>query len=120
MSPVPKVPESVQVTPDSLKSPVKDLLKSHGFSLNSIFTGNTTYVSDMRPPPDCRIPHTQSLADDSSHCPDEDWEEDSHDPEQLGRAEKRKMFLLGLRNLVRELQHAPVGEVLTKMVGNCR
>ena len=56
------------------------------------------------------IPLNPSVVDDSSHCPDEEDWEDMPDPEELGRAEKRRMFLQGLRNLVPELEHAPVAE----------
>ena len=40
----------------------------------------------------------------------DEWESESLDPEEIGRGEKRKMYLQGLRNLVPELRHAPESE----------
>ena len=110
-TPVPKVPEPVQVNPDLIQSPVKDLLRSHGYSLDSIFAGVEDYASSMRPPPQHRIPvSSQSVSDTASLCPDEEWDAENEEPEDLGRGEKRRMYFQGLRNLVPELKHAPVDE----------
>ena len=66
-TPVQEVPEPAHVNPDSVQSPVKDLLRSHGFSLDSIFKGVEDYASGMRAPPQHRIPvSTHSVADDAS------------------------------------------------------
>ena len=63
----------------------------------------------MRPPPNTKIPHTQSVAGDST-APEDEWDDTSEDPDQIGRVEKRRMYLHGLRNLLPELMHAPVSE----------
>ena len=79
------VPDSAQIDPDTIQSPVRDLLRSHGLSLDSIFKSRDVedYASGIRDPPQHRIPvsHTQSVADDASLCLDDEWETESHDPE---------------------------------------
>ena len=90
----------------------EDVLKAHGFSLESVFQ-----YAQQRPPPPTKIPKTSSVCGESvssrgsiNRSVDGDQEFEHEDEEDLGRGEKRKMFLQGLRNLVPELQHAPMNE----------
>ena len=90
LSPIPGVSEPSNTRLDSLQPEARDLLQAHGFSLGSIFD---TQVQDFstRPPPNTKIPHTQSVAGDST-APEEEWDDNSEDPDQIGRVEKRCMF----------------------------
>ena len=96
----------------NVQSPVKDLLKARGFSLDSIFKDVEDYASDVRAPPVDRIPRApRSVSGDSVSSKvsilqeSEDGEHDMED--ELGRGERRKMYLFGLKNLVPKLKHAP-------------
>ena len=65
----------------------------------------------MRASPQHRIPHTQSGSESASvYQESEDWEAqgEEEEVEDIGRGEKRRMYLQGLRNLVPELKHAPI------------
>ena len=114
-STVPKVP--IDTEKDSqVQSPVKDLLRAHGFSLDSIFKDVEEYASDVRAPPVDKIPKTHSSVGGesvSSRVSIIESDDGEHDfDEDLGRGEKRKMYLQGLRNLVPELKHAPIDQEL--------
>ena len=91
------------------------MLQAHGFSLDSIFKDVEEYASDIRAQPVDRIPRApHSVSGDSVSSKvsilqeSEDGEHDMED--ELGRGERRKMYLLGLRNIVPELKHAPLDQ----------
>ena len=109
------MPTPVQVHPDSIQSPVKDLLKSHGYSLDSIFKEVEDYASDIRAPPQHRIPvDPRSVSGNSVSSKVSVYQEfedcDIEVEEELGRGERQKMYLSGLRNLVPELKHTPLDQ----------
>ena len=68
------------------------------------------YAGGMRAPPQHRIPHTSPGLDTSSvqQVSEDEEVQELEEVDDLGRSEKRRMFLLGLRNLVPELRHAPI------------
>ena len=81
-------------------------------SLGSILNTSVNVVADsMRPPPAAPIPcipRSTSVSERSDF--DEEYYEDS--VEDLGRKERRKMYLSGLRNLVPDLVHPAPTQVL--------
>ena len=80
------------VDPDTIQSPVRELLKSHGLSLDSIFKHSDVqdYVSQIRSPPPHRIPRVQSVSDSALvYQESEDWEQgEEEQAEELGRGER--------------------------------
>ena len=102
-------PEVVQVREDvSLTSNTQSNNQSAGLSLGSILnTGVNVAEGNMRPLPPGPIPRLpRSTFGDSvserSEFDDEFYEESAED---VGRKERRRMFLSGLRNLVPDLVH---------------
>ena len=97
-------------------SPVRDLLQAHGFPLDSIFKDVGDYASDMRPSPIDKILRVALSVSGESISSRTfglvlETEGSEHDCEEdLGRDERCKMYLSGLRNLVPELKHAEVDQ----------
>ena len=82
--------------------------EDQGLSLGSILDEVNGYANTMRPPPNIPMPTVQNSNDGDSvaesELVDESFSEETE--EDLGRKERRRMFLSTLRNLVPELQHS--------------
>ena len=109
-------PTPTDTTQTLVQSPIRDLFTAHGFSMDSIFKDVGDYASDARSPPIDKIHRVpSSITGDSVSSRvsalDLESEGGDHDlDEELGRGERRKMYLLGLQNLVPELKHASVDD----------
>ena len=106
-----KTPVST-VTQCTLQSQGLNTVESQGLSLDSILHDVGDYASIMRPPPSTSIPRvessdTEETSSSRAACVDYEGTEVDFD-EDVGRKEKRRMYLSSLRNLVTELKHAQV------------
>ena len=77
--------------------------QDQGYSLGSLLNDVSDYAGSMRPPPAAPIPRVpRSISGDSVSERSEVDDEFQESEEDLGRKERRRMYLSGLRDLVLE------------------